>query len=171
MSASVACVGVAGLDLIHGLPNGDRKIIARSFVEGGGMAANAAAAIARFGGGPLGLAGDDEMGLHTLSRLAAEGVDIGHVRRIAGARTSHSIVLVDQRGDRAIVLYGSEALDPDAAWLSIGDVLRDEVVLADIRWTNGAIRPLTAARKAGLSAILDAENSGSHEAIDAISAT
>jgi sulfofructose kinase len=98
MTARVSCVGVAVLDLIYGverLPGADGKIAAHSFTEsGGGMAANAAATIARLGGRAawFGRVGDDEMGLHTLSGLATEGVDIGNARRVADARTSHSIV-------------------------------------------------------------------------------
>jgi sulfofructose kinase len=176
MTARVSCVGVAVLDLIYGverLPSDDGKIVAHSLVEsGGGMAANAAATIARLGGRAawFGRVGDDEMGVHTLAGLETEGVDIGHIRRIVGVRTSHSIVLVDQNGDRAIVLFGADALEPDASWLPTDEVLQSKVVLADIRWTDGAIRALTAARKAGLPAVLDAENSTSPNAINAVCA-
>jgi sulfofructose kinase len=68
------------------------------------------------------------------------------------------------------VLFGADALDPDASWLPTDEVLRSEVVLADIRWTDGAIRALTAARKAGRPAVLDAENSTSPNAISAVDA-
>jgi sulfofructose kinase len=176
MTARVSCVGVAVLDLIYGverLPTVDGKIVAHSFTEsGGGMAANAAATITRLDGEAawFGRVGDDEAGQRTLSGLAKEGVDVSHVRRVTSGRTSHSIVLVDRNGERAIVTYGSDALDSDAAWLSIDKVLRSDVVLADTRWADGAIRALAAARRAGLPAVLDGENSGSVEATRAVGA-
>ncbi len=174
MTVKVACVGVAVLDLIYGverLPSTDSKIVSHSLVEsGGGMAANAAATVARLGGRAVlySRVGDDEMGLRTVSGLAGEGVDIRNVRRIAGARTSHSVVLVDRHGDRAIVLFGPDALDPDTSWLPLREIVENQVVLADIRWTNGAVQALTAARKAGLPAILDADTSTVSGAIDAV---
>ena len=176
MSSRVSCVGVAVLDFIYNverLPSADGKIVAHSLIEsGGGMAANAAATIVRLGGQAawFGRVGGDEMGGRTLSGLESEGVGVSHVRRVAGATTSHSIVLVDQNGDRAIVLYGSEALDPDATWLPISEILRAKVVLADIRWRAGAIRALNAARKAGLPAVLDADIPGAGEAINVVGA-
>lgn len=176
MKPSVACVGVAVLDLIYGverLPSVDGKIRAHSLVEsGGGMAANAAAAIARLGGQAswYGRVGDDELGAHALAGLAAEGVDASAARRIVGARTSHSVVLVDGRGDRAIVLYGSEALEPDASWLPLDKIVGNAVVLADIRWVEGAVRALAAARQAARPAVLDADASSNPAAIDAVKA-
>ena len=176
MTPRVACVGVAVLDMIYRverLPRMDSKIIAHSLIEsGGGMAANAAATIVRLGGEAawFGRVGDDDMGSNALSGLAAEGVDVRHGRRIAGARTSHSIVLVDKNGDRAILIYGSEALANDAAWLPIGEIAACDIVLADNRWTHGAIRALSAAREAGVPTVLDAENSASPDAMRVVGA-
>jgi sulfofructose kinase len=172
---TVACVGVAVLDLIYGverLPSEDSKIRAHSLVEsGGGMAANAASAISRLGGRATwyGRVGEDEMGTHVLAGLAAEGVETA-AQRIAGARTSHSVILVDRGGDRAIVLYGSEALDGDPSWLPLDRVVAHDVVLADIRWIPGAINALTAARAAGRPAVLDADTTHDPMAIAAVKA-
>jgi sulfofructose kinase len=171
----VACVGVAVLDLIYGverLPSADGKIRAHSLVEsGGGMAANAAAAIARLGGAAswFGRVGADEMGAHVLAGLEAEGVET-RAHRIPDVRTSHSVVLVDRLGDRAIVLYGSDALDADPSWLPVAEIMARRVVLADIRWIPGAIRALTAARTAGRPAILDADTTDDPAALGAVKA-
>jgi sulfofructose kinase len=176
MTPRVACVGVAVLDTIYRverLPTTDSKIIAHSLIEsGGGMAANAAATIVRLGGRAawFGRVGDDDMGSLVLSGLAAEGVDVRHGRRVAGARTSHSIVLIDENGDRAILIYGSEALADDAAWLPIGEIAACDIVLADNRWTDGAIRALNVAREAGVPTVLDAENSTSPDAMRVVGA-
>ncbi|HVZ00460.1 MAG TPA: PfkB family carbohydrate kinase [Dongiaceae bacterium] len=172
----VACVGVAVLDLIYGverLPSEDSKIRAHSLVEsGGGMAANAASAIVRLGGQATwyGRVGDDEMGTHVLAGLRAEGVETAAARRIADARTSHSVILVDGEGDRAIVLYGSEALDGDPSWLPLDQVAAHQVVLADIRWIPGAISALTAARASGRPAVLDADTTYDPTAMAAVKA-
>ena len=174
MSARVSCVGVAVLDLIYNverLPVSDDKIVAHSLVEsGGGMAANAAAAIARLGGQAAwyGRVGDDALGGDVLSGLAAAGVEVGGARSIPGAQTSHSIVLVDDNGDRVIILFGSDGMPNEAAWLDCGAVTAGDAVLADIRWIDGAVKALTAARMAGIPAIFDADVSKHPGALSAV---
>ena len=176
MKVQVSCVGVAVLDLIYGvecLPSTDCKMYARSFVEsGGGLAANAAAAVACLGGKAVlySRVGDDAMGASALSGLSEVGVDIRNVRRIVGSQTPHSVVLVDPKGDRALIHFGSDLLDPDASWLPLQQILEGQVVLGDIAWTQGAVRALTAARNAGLPAVIDADTSTSALAIDAVAA-
>lgn len=173
MSARVSCVGVAVLDLVYGverLPTGDDKIQAHSRIEsGGGMAANAAAAVARLGGDArwFGRLGDDSIGGRILDGLRVAGVDTRGARLVPGEESSHSMILIDGAGNRAIILYRSESLPPDASWLPLDDIVAADAVLADIRWIDGAIRALDAARRAGRPAILDADISKDPAAIDA----
>ena len=66
------------------------------------MAANAAAAIAQLGGtvefwGPT---GDDRIADVMAAELRGFGVDVGSLQRIAGCESSHSVILVDDRGER-----------------------------------------------------------------------
>ncbi|WP_198083443.1 PfkB family carbohydrate kinase [Variovorax sp. E3] len=172
---TVSCVGGAVLDVIYRvdqLPSSDTKLVARSRVEsGGGMAANAAAAIARLGGNArwIGRVGDDDMANHIVSGLETSGVHVT-ARRICDATSPHSIVLVDQRGDRAIVLYRSTDFDADAQWLPLDMICQANVVLADNRWVAGAVRALDAARARGLPAVLDADISDDPQMILAVKA-
>ena len=75
--------------------------------------------------------------------------------RIAGARSPCTAVLVDDRGERLICTYNDPALDADATWLPIATLV--DVVLADVRWPEGAARALAAARAAGVPAVLDGD--------------
>jgi sulfofructose kinase len=173
VSAAVSCVGVAVLDLVYGverLPTSDDKIQAHSRIEsGGGMAANAAAAVARLGGTArwFGRLGDDAIGDRILGGLAQAGVDAAGARRLPGQESSHSVILVDGAGNRAIILYRSESLSADANWLPLPQIVAAGAVLADIRWVDGAVRALEAARRAGRPAILDADISKDPRALDA----
>lgn len=173
MTPRVSCVGGAVLDLIYSverLPSADTKMAAKSFTEsGGGMAANAAAAIARLGGQStwFGRVGDDEMGQHIVNGLESSGVATSaHV--IAGAKSPHSLVLVDDHGDRAIVLYRSNGFDVNPSWLPLDRVCEADVVLADNRWVPGATRALKAARDRGIPAVLDADISDDPAVLGAV---
>lgn len=176
MTARVSCVGVAVLDFIYyveSLPTSDGKIVAHSLKEsGGGMAANAASAISRLGGlsSWFGRVGQDAMGETVLSGLSAEGVNVDLVREVPDIQTSHSIILVDGNGDRAVILYGSESMPADSAWLDIAAVTKSDAVLADIRWIEGAIKALNASRISGKPAVLDADISTHPQAISAVQA-
>ena len=125
------------------------KLRATGYREvGGGMAANAACAIARLGGRVAfwGRAGDDAAGATMAQELAAYGVDARAFRRLAGCRSSQSAILVDAKGQRLIVSHHGDVPD-DAAWLP----------LADVRWPAGARALFGAAREAGVPRVLDAD--------------
>jgi sulfofructose kinase len=161
--ATVACIGIAVIDHIYHvaqLPNADRKLRARAFHEsGGGMAAGAATAVACLGGQAswFGRVGADNKGAAVLSELRKQGVATNHAQQIEGASTSHSAVMVDGDGHRAIVACAGDGLDDDASWLPLDVIADHDVVLADIRWEEGALASLTAARARGRPAVLDAD--------------
>ncbi len=169
MTARVACVGGAVMDLVYGvdrLPGEDGKSCAISYAEmGGGMAANAAVSIVRLGGAASwwGLVGEDEKGSRILEGLRQEAVDIEHARVVRNAVSSHSLVLVDRAGNRAIILYRPGSLDDDASSLPLERVSAFDAVLADNRWIDGAVAVLSEARKRGLVGLLDADaGAGAH---------
>lgn len=176
MGVQIACVGGAVLDLVYGvdaLPGVDGKSRALSYSQlGGGMAGNAAVAIARLGGHARwwGRVGDDDIGARVLSGLAEEGVETGEARVIAGAVSSHSLVLSDRQGNRAILLYRSDSLDPGVVWLPLDAVSGLDAVLADNRWIDGAVAALSAARAAGLPAVLDADSGADPRSREAVRA-
>jgi sulfofructose kinase len=159
----VICVGHAALDRVFAVeswPAGSGKIAAHRFAEsGGGMAANAAAAIARLGGEAVfwGPTGEDAVADVIRATLIAERVDVQGLRRFEGRTSSHSAVIVDDRGERLVVGYRGSALQAPADWLPLRQVARCATLLADVRWPDGALRALTAAQDAGIPAILDAE--------------
>lgn len=127
--------------------------------SGGGMAANAAVAITRLGGhaGYWGRVADDALGHRILSDLAAEGVDVSGARRVPGARSPCTSILVSDEGERLICSFTDPALDPDPGWLPQHRIADFDVVMADVRWPRGAALVLDAARRLGRPALLDAD--------------
>ena len=61
------------------------------------------------------------LGERILAELAAEGVDVGSVRRIAGCVSPSAAILVDDDGERLVCAYNDPALDRDPSWLPLAD--------------------------------------------------
>lgn len=136
------------------------KVLAEACVEmSGGTASNGACAMARLGGRVEYWArvGDDATGARIVADLAAEGIDVATVRRVAGGRSTVSSILVDARGERLIVPCYDPHLDPDPSWLPLTTVGRFALVLVDTRWPAGAAAVLHAARAKNVPALLDAD--------------
>lgn len=156
------CVGHAVQDYVFtlsSLPDGGRKFRASAFESvGGGPAATAAVAIARLGGSAMLAArvGDDAVGVEIVRELESYGVDCAAVRRCAGRASSLSAVMVDAAGERMIVNYRDDALPADASFLP--SAAGFDAVLADTRWPEGAKNAFSAARAAGVPAVLDADD-------------
>ena len=161
--AKVICVGHSALDrvfTVEAWSQASAKVRARTFVEvGGGMGANAAAAVARLGGEShfWGPAGDDSVADIMSAKLQAVGVDVRNLRRFAGLYSSTSAILIDARGERLIVSYRGTALEAPADWLPLDEVGSAGALLADVRWPQGAIAALRAARRAGIPSVIDAD--------------
>lgn len=163
MRPRLIVLGHAAHDLVYrvrAIPAEPVKVLATDFSEcGGGMAANAGVAIARLGGrvSYWGRVAQDPIGERILRDLAAEGVDVSSARKVPGARSPVSSILVDERGDRLICSYTDPALDPDPGWLPLDQVAECAAVLADVRWPRGAEALLAAARSAARPGLLDAD--------------
>lgn len=159
----VACVGITVMDRIYyveGLPTEGGKYVAKRYTEvGGGPAATAAVAAAKLGAQVdfIGRVGDDDTGNSLLEELESLGVNTRYTRRYAGAKSSQSAVIVDVKGERIIVNYPSPDLLHDADWLNEIDFSQWDVVLADVRWHEGAKRAFTLARRAGVMTVLDGD--------------
>jgi sulfofructose kinase len=161
--ASVLCVGIATLDYIYAVPalpvEGAKYRASALEVVGGGIAANAAVAIARLGGKAslLTRLGDDVTGDVIRNELEVERVDLRGCEAMAGARSPVSAIMVDPAGERMIVSYS----DPDMAvrpgWLPGALPEGVDAVLGDTRWEQGARCLFDAARAAGVPAVLDAD--------------
>jgi sulfofructose kinase len=159
----VLCLGLSALDHIwrvDRLLSGDsEKIRSLDYATlGGGMAANAAVAVARLGGTAVfwGRAGDDAAGREMRAALSAEGIDVEGFRLFEDGRSSVSGVIVDQSGERQIVNFRG-SFPERADWLPLDEVARASAVLADPRWPEGAVALFTRARTQGIPTILDGD--------------
>lgn len=159
----VACVGITVMDSIYyveSLPTEGGKYVAKRYTEvGGGPAATAAVAAAKLGAQVdfIGRVGDDGTGNSLLAELESMGVNTRYTRRYAKANSSQSAVMVDAKGERIIVNYPSPDLLHDASWLNEIDFSQWDVVLADVRWHEGAKQAFMLARRAGVMTVLDGD--------------
>ena len=169
--ATVLCIGIAVLDhvfQVEAMPTRAEKFRSHAMATvGGGIAANAAVAVARQGGRGrlITRLGDDDVGRIILDALAAEGVEVGLSRRFEGHRSPLSCILVDRRGERLIVSYSDGGIPEATDWLPDrlpGDV---DVVLGDTRWEAGSRHMFALARAAGKVAVLDADRKPADAAI------
>ncbi len=169
----ILCVGHSALDRIYRIeafPAQPTKVRALEHIEaGGGMAANAAVAIARLGGKAelWSRIGDDAAGVAIRTGLKAERVDIRYVQSFEGARSSTSAIIVDDKGERLIVGQRDAGMPGGTSWLPLERVKEADAVLGDLRWLEGLRAVFTRARKEGVPTILDGDL-GAREALSGI---
>lgn len=160
--AKVVCAGIGVLDQVWelpALPAAPGKYIASGLrVVGGGMAANAAVAIAALGGQAAwcGRLGADAVGATLLAALRRHGVDMRGVTIAEDARSPTSAVLLDGEGERILAVFPGAGLPEDAP---VPPELLDGAgaVLADPRWIGGAEQLFALAARRGLPRIFDAD--------------
>lgn len=156
----VLVVGMAVVDFLFEvdvMPAKAEKYIAHNAnIIGGGGAANAACAIAKLGGHAVLAArvGDDMIGGMIVDDLKRHSVDCSLVLASEGARSSYSSVLLDSNGERQIVNYRGCDLSDDISLIESSD---PSAVLADTRWSAGAIAAMKLAANKGIPGVLDAE--------------
>lgn len=166
----IICVGHAALDRIYRIeafPPHPTKVRALEHIEaGGGMAANAAVAIARLGGRSelWSRVGDDNAGSLIRAGLRAEHVDVRYVQSFEGARSSTSAIIVDDEGERLIVGQRDAGMPSGTSWLPLERVNEADAVLGDLRWLEGVRAVFVQARKANVPTVLDADL-GAREAV------
>jgi sulfofructose kinase len=159
----VICLGLSALDQVwrvEGLfAGGSEKIRGLDYATvGGGMAANAAVAVARLGGATAfwGRGGDDTAGREMRAALSGEGIDVRHFRLFPDGRSSVSGIIVDRSGERQIANFrGQFPVEPD--WLPLDELAGVSAVLADPRWPEGAAALFEKARSLGIPTVLDGE--------------
>ncbi|MGE0626349.1 MAG: PfkB family carbohydrate kinase [Hyphomicrobiaceae bacterium] len=162
----IVAIGHAALDRIYRVekfPAAPTKIRALEHIEtGGGMAANAAATIARLGGEVelWSRIGDDDNGVKVRRGLTLVGVDARYVQSFDNNRTSTSVILVDGAGERLIVSSRDVDMPSSTEWLPLERVSGAGAVLADLRWIEGVRAVFQAARAAGIATVLDADLGG-----------
>ncbi len=123
----------------------------------GGMAANAAMAMARMGAPVrlLGRVGDDAAGAFVRDAVLRCAVD-AHLEVVPNSYTSVSSVIVDSRGERQIYNHRGDALGKAHA-LDVRQLQGAQAVLVDPRWPQGALAALQWAHTQGLLSVLDAD--------------
>lgn len=162
----IICVGHAALDYVYRIetfPPEPTKVRSLEHIEsGGGMAANAAATIARLGGQVelWSRIGADSAGKRIHAFLEADGVDTRFVRTYEGARSSTSAVIVDQGGERLIIGERDHAMSMDSSWLPLERIAGAAAVLSDFRWVEGTRDAFREARARGVPTLLDADLGG-----------
>ena len=124
----------------------------------GGMSGNASVALARLGAqvdfcGPV---GDDDTAEVFAQVLRREGVGLSGLRRVRGASSSVSSIIVDRHGERMIFNAKGSALDaPGPFDPSVLDGI--DFVLVDPRCPVWAEAALQHARRRGIPSMLDGE--------------
>ncbi|RUP07700.1 PfkB family carbohydrate kinase [Hyphomicrobium sp.] len=163
----IIAVGHAALDYVYRIeafPSSPTKIRALDHIaSGGGMAANAAAAIARLGGDVSLWAriGDDPSGAIIRQQLDAVGVGTTHVRSCAGVSSATAAVIVDRKGERLVISEDDREFPLPADWLPIADIQDAKAVSSDLTWLEGTVAAFGAARSRAIPTVLDIDlNSG-----------
>ena len=163
--ANVLTCGVAVIDFVFYMDNFPHEAkkyrTANATIVGGGNAANSSVAIQRLGGSASLIArvGDDEIGEIIVSGLNHENVDCALVRRIDGIKSSFSSIYVNKTGERQIMNFRDPEFPVSTSWFPEKIPERIDVILADNRWTKGAIDLLEKARQQGIPGIIDVERS------------
>jgi sulfofructose kinase len=159
----VLIAGTAVQDLIYrfdSFPKYGTKSRAREFVAvGGGMAANAAVAVARLGGEahlivPL---GDDGIADMILSDLRRDGVNVDKVIRSHDFQSPMNAAIIDETGERTILTWRRPVTVTPSVADPAGMLKGFDAFQADDRHPSLVIPFLEAARAMGIPGVLDAD--------------
>lgn len=158
--ARVVCVGSALVDrhyALSNLPEPDGGAFVRDERTAlGGVAANVACGLDRLGHDAAVIArlGDDEDGKTVRRDLESRGVDADGVRLVDGERSSYTMILGDDAGQRMILAGGDSVPN-----LRLTDADRDRLRGADVAFTSAyapdpVVAELVALRRSGFISAL-----------------
>lgn len=168
----MSAAGDAGLDLIgvgqcsidhvcsvEGLPplGGKDAMLAYELLPGGQVATAVLAAV-RLGlrAAYVGTLGSDPQADLALAPLAAAGVDLRGVRRVAGANTRLAVILVDRAsGERTILGYRDPRLRLQPDEVPRERIARARCLLVDAEDPAASLQAAQAARAAGVPVVAD----------------
>ena len=162
--ARIVVVGSSNTDMVVRVPSlpqpGETVIGGTFFTAHGGKGANQAVAAARAGGSVTFVAcvGDDALGDETLGALAADGIALDLVRRVADTRSGVALILVDERGENCIAVApgANAALSPDQVDACAKQLSADDVLLVQLETPIGSVvAAASAAADAGACVILN----------------
>lgn len=162
----VIVVGHTALDRVYRIetfPEKPTKVRALDHrEEGGGSAANAAAAIAVLGGQVRlwSRVGNDDAGEKARRQLAHSGVDVAGILTCDGAKTPTAAVIVDAKGERLVISEDDHVLPMEVDWLPLSAVTSAGAVLSDLSWLEETRAAFAAARAVGVPTLVDVDLGG-----------
>src|SRR5438309_5767533 len=149
----LGCVAIDDLLYVDSYPAADTKVqIRRHERQCGGLTGTALVAAARQGSNCAyaGSLGEDELSQFVLDRLAQEGIDVTHVKRVADARPIHSVIIIDDKTRTRTVLYDLEnVVGAQADWPPEDMIRAARVLFVDHFGVEGMIRAARIAKQAG----------------------
>jgi sugar/nucleoside kinase (ribokinase family) len=155
----IACIGLAAVArvlAVPAIPPVPTKVQALSFHEAcGGAAAVAAAAIAAAGHRALlaSAIGDDAVGDRLARDLAARGIDVSCLARLAGAATPTAATIRAADGGSLVAMHRGARTEPPAAHAeALGTC---DALLADRSWPVLAARAFAFAAPRGVPRVLE----------------
>ena len=160
----VITLGLNSLDIVAVIPThpvaGGKTRIERLAHLPGGQSASAAVGCARLGWRTqyIGTFGDDDAARIGIESLERDGVDTSLVRRMSGATSHTSLVLVDGRtGDRTVIWYRDARLAMGIKDVPVDAIAKGRVLLVDDHEPLAATAAARAARNAGVRTVIDVE--------------
>jgi ribokinase len=160
----IVVVGSVNMDLVvraGRMPAPGETVLGRGFVSSpGGKGANQAVAVARLGGRCrlLGRVGEDAFGRALVSHMKAEGIDCGDLLVSPDAPTGVAMIIVDSKGENAIVVAGgaNRRLTPDDIFDHADLFKAASIVLLQLELPLPTVRAaIGVARRHGCKVILD----------------
>ncbi|HEX5751534.1 MAG TPA: carbohydrate kinase [Archangium sp.] len=155
----VVCVGESLVDFLPAESAQRVRDVTAWMPSIGGSLANVSVGVARLGGRSayVGVVGEDEFGHFLRERLAAEGVDVSHVRQTPEARTGLVFISIDARGERSFTYFRTNSAefllserDVDPAFLGRARVVHFGTNSLKLPTARAAmLRTVEAARAAG----------------------
>lgn len=160
----VVGVGKNAVDYLVGIPRfpvpGEKLRMSAFAREGGGQVATALVALSRWGRRCkyVGNVGDDEHGRMSTRLLSGEGIDLAHVRTVAGASSQFAVILVEEKtAERTILWDRDPRIRVSPAELPLEEIRKARALLLDGYDVPAAIAAAKAAREARVPVVLDAE--------------
>lgn len=145
---------------VDSIPAAPAKVLAndmRRIVDG--MAISAACAFQKLGGHASVWArvGDDPEAEVMRQTLREEGLDVSGLHTLPNSHSSQASVIVDQHGQRLVVPFHDPQVSQDSDWLPIEQLKHAHLLHCDVRWVNGALHALKAARAVGTPTMVDGD--------------
>lgn len=145
---------------VESIPAAPAKVLAkdmRRIVDG--MAISAACAFQKLGGQASVWArvGDDPEAEVMRQTLREEGLDVSGLHTLPNSHSSQASVIVDQHGQRLVVPFHDPQVSQNSDWLPIEQLKHAHLLHCDVRWVEGALHALKAARAVGTPTMVDGD--------------